>query len=177
MSSGSPSDKDYFNFDADRANQSPTTSYAASKTEPDDKKPLIESKEQKQDEAEKQGDQKSSDEKEKEDDAGRTRSNATNEDEGERKTDEDAVDEALLDGDDKDEQMLGPGANPGHKEEEESVVKDDKSHHAGVILIPSDFSESDSKPADGKAEDEPEEMVCLVRCLYYSMQCCECAIS
>lgn len=28
----------------------------------------------------------------------------------------------------------------------------------------------------GKVDDEPEDVVCLVKCLYYSIQCCECAI-
>lgn len=161
MTSESPTEnKDYFNFG--RSTPPPTTSFMArigyegSSSTATDSTALLELKKDTEKDKDADG------EKDKED-----------------KEDKDK---------EKEEHAMGPGENPGEKKNNECIKREDgdKRDDKGekdrkskdYDKIPNgDYPQDWKSTVDGKIDEEQEDDNCIVKCLYYTMQCCECTIS
>lgn len=78
---------------------------------------------------------------------------------------------------------IGPGENPGYKEDD-VIMRDDsdrKDCDKGGGRGDKKMSNGDvldgaiKLPLGAKVEEEEDE-TCMVKCLYYTMQCCECTL-
>lgn len=171
MTSESPTEnRDYFNFGRTTTPPPTTSSYVPNRIEYEDSggttseaAALIEPKKEKATTTDTEKEEKDKDDKEEKD----------------KEKD-----------DNKDERAMGPGDNLGYDKTDCRIRDDDgdrrgdkgdkdgksKDHNEKIPNgeFPSNFKTNN----DGKNEEElDDDDTCFVKCLYYTMQCCECTIS
>lgn len=149
MSGGSPAESDILGFGAGRSTPPPTTSYMAARSEIEGAGDASTLLEQKEP-------------KEKDKDKEETDKDKEKEERG----------------------PMGPGENPGYKEDD-AIMRDDSDRkdrdgggdRGGKKMSNGDVFDGAVKLPLGAKVEEEEDETCMVKCLYYTMQCCECTIS